>query len=331
MQTGHFITILSAAVVAAVASPAWGQEDDKAVTEAAEVLPEFMTPGPNVDRQKPPRPEPTLPLSEEPAEEAPGPNQGRVHLVLGFDWTNAYFYRGIRQEDEGFIVQPYAGVSFDAYQGQEWAFSVDLSTWSSFQDNDTGVADPGSGDLTDSWYESDLVIGGTLTHGNWSVAGTYSWFTSPSDAWDTMEQVDVTVDFDDSEAMGEWKLQPSATLTLETDNAIDGQDEGLGLQLGVTPGFEKSVAGIEGVTIEFPLTVALSLDDYFQDSTGEDEFFGSFTAGVRATVPLDVDAKLGSWSLTASANFLVLGDTAQEFNDDEDTDFVVSVGVGMEY
>ena len=174
-------------------------------------------------------------------------------------------------------------------------------------------------------------MGATVTTGNWSLGGTYSWFTSPSDAWDTMEQVDLTVEYDDSEAMGKWKLQPSATLTFETVNAIDGQDEGVGLQLGVTPGFETTIAGVEGVAIDFPLTVALSLDDYFQDSTGEDEFFGSFTAGVRATVPLNVDANLGAWSFVASANFLVLGDTAKEFNDDNDTDFVVSVGMSIEY
>src|SRR5688500_15542047 len=56
---------------------------------------------------------------------------------IGFDITNAYFFHGSRQEDSGFIIQPYADLCFKVYQGTGFltSLSVDLGIWNSFHSN----------------------------------------------------------------------------------------------------------------------------------------------------------------------------------------------------
>jgi hypothetical protein len=49
---------------------------------------------------------------------AAAPNTGRLSLLLGNDFTTAYFFRGIVQERRGFITQPYAEVGLKLYEGK---------------------------------------------------------------------------------------------------------------------------------------------------------------------------------------------------------------------
>ena len=61
--------------------------------------------------QTPPATPPAAAATEaKPAEEAKGPNAGRVSISAGVDWTTAYFFRGIKQETEDLILQPYGEV-----------------------------------------------------------------------------------------------------------------------------------------------------------------------------------------------------------------------------
>jgi len=43
---------------------------------------------------------------------AESPNKGLVSLSVGSDFTTAYFFRGILQERDGFIWQPYGEIGF---------------------------------------------------------------------------------------------------------------------------------------------------------------------------------------------------------------------------
>ena len=43
-------------------------------------------------------------------------NSANISGNLGVDFSNAYFYRGIRQEREGLVLQPYADVSFSLFE-----------------------------------------------------------------------------------------------------------------------------------------------------------------------------------------------------------------------
>ena len=50
------------------------------------------------------------PAAAQASEAAKGPNTGRVSINAGVDWTSAYFFRGIKQETEDLILQPYGEV-----------------------------------------------------------------------------------------------------------------------------------------------------------------------------------------------------------------------------
>lgn len=68
-----------------------------------------------------------------------------------------------------------------------------------------------------------------------------------------------------------------------------------------------------------------------QHFSGDDAFFGYASVGAKASSPLPVNADFGSWSLTASANVLFLGDSAKAFNEDDTTDFVGTIGIAVTY
>jgi hypothetical protein len=50
---------------------------------------------------------------------AESPNKGLVSLSVGSDFTTAYFFRGILQERDGFIWQPYGELGFNLFTADE--------------------------------------------------------------------------------------------------------------------------------------------------------------------------------------------------------------------
>jgi hypothetical protein len=263
-----------------------------------------------------------------PQAEASGPNQGRLHLSAGIDITNAYFFRGIRQEDENFLVQPYATLTADIYRSDTWNFGLSLGTWNSFHDSGTGTPND---EFSDKWYESDIIGGATLSNGSWTFGFLYNSFISPSNAWATIDQVDLSVAYADSDWLGEsWTLNPSFVISRELNNAADGREEGWYAQLGIAPATSVSISETE-VGLSFPVTVGVSISDYFQDAAGDDEFFGFASVGAKATIPLPVNPDFGDWSLSAGLNLLLLGDTTKTFNEDDEIDYVATLGIALSY
>ena len=54
--------------------------------------------------------------AQAPAADA-GPNAGDLHTTGNLDFSNAYFFRGIRQETDGLIIQPSLDVGYTIYKG----------------------------------------------------------------------------------------------------------------------------------------------------------------------------------------------------------------------
>jgi hypothetical protein len=144
-----------------------------------------------------------------------------ISVQLNLDFTNAYFYRGIRQQDKGLIVQPAARLTTRLVDDAEVKLDGFLGTWNSFGPN--GGTQTGA--LVEDWYESDLYAGFTLSHGKLSLTTSYTFLTSPSDAFQTVQELGFTLALDDSELMKELALKPYATLAIETgSNGSDGPD-----------------------------------------------------------------------------------------------------------
>ena len=246
-------------------------------------------------------------------------------MQLNLDFTNAYFYRGIRQQDKGPIVQPAARLTTRLVDDAELKLDGFLGTWNSFGPN--GGTQTGA--LVEDWYESDLYAGFTLTHGKFSLTTSYTFLTSPSDAFQTVEELGFTLALDDSEWLKEWSLKPYATLAFETgSNGSDGANlnNGVYLELGIAPGFSFDV-GKTPVTVTFPASVGLSLADYYQDAGGSDESFGFAQFGAKASIPLGDPGRFATWTLNAGVSVLFLGDHTQDFNNGDDTEMIGTVGL----
>jgi hypothetical protein len=248
-----------------------------------------------------------------------------VSVQINLDFTNAYFYRGIRQQDKGLIVQPAARLT--ARLVDEDAFTLDgfIGTWNSFGPN----GGTQTGGLIEDWYESDLYAGFTLTRGRVSLTTSYTFLTSPSDAFQEVQELGVTLALDDSEWLKAWALKPYATLAIETgSNGSDGPDldNGTYLEFGIAPGFSFDV-GETPITLTFPASVGLSLSDYYQDAGGSDDTFGFAQAGARASIPLGEPGRFGTWTLNAGVSVLFLGDHTKAFNNGDGTEVIGTIGL----
>lgn len=271
------------------------------------------------------------------AEEATASDQdaSAIHFRITVDYTTAYFFRGFRQEDRGFIIQPGGELGIDLHSSDSFSIGAIAGIWNSFHDRATGADE--NEDITDKWYEADLYAGLGGTIGNFGFSVLYITYTSPSDAWETIDEVATTLTYDDSAWWGEsgFTLTPSLTFGWEVgSNFTDGADaeRGLYLQPGITPAFEiDDVPLVDTVGLSFPITVGLSLDEYYEDAAGEDETFGFFSVGAKASIALPVPSAYGNWTLSGGAQLLILGDTTSTINDDEDTALIGSVGLTIAF
>ncbi len=280
------------------------------------------------------------PPSEKPSLNTPAPleqagkdagTKSPFSLQLNLDYTSAYLYRGIIQEDSGFILQPAARLTINLHESEEWKLDAYFATWNSFHGQKTGAKT--SGDFSEYWYESDLLGGLALSTGKLSFAMQYVFLTSPSDAYETVEELNFTVGFDDSDLLGAFALKPYALLAIETGaDASDGahSDTGTYLELGVAPGFEVDY-GATPITITFPASVGFSLEDYYQDAEGKDDAFGFAQIGVKASIPLPMNSRYGAWTLNAGVSAILLGDHTADYNGGNHEELVATIGLQLNF
>lgn len=257
------------------------------------------------------------------------PAKSAFSVQVDLDCATAYFYHGIIQEDTGFILQPAAKLTINVYEENDVKVDAYLGTWNSFHGQKTAAQT--QGDFTEYWYESDLIGGVAVTQGKVTLAAQYVVLTSPSDAYETVQELDLTFSYDDSDALGEWALHPYALLGIEIGaDASDGanSDTGTYLELGIAPGFSFDAESTP-VAITFPASVGLSLNDYYQDASGNDDAFGFVQVGVKGAIPLPFAERYGKWTLSAGLSALILGDHTADLNAGQGEQIVATIGLQL--
>lgn len=270
-----------------------------------------------------PKPKPEVPGQE--------PNwRDRFALTLSTDWTTAYFFRGYRQEDKGFILQPAAALNFTAFKEDDFSLNLNLSTWHSFHDNETGATVTHS--FNRKWYESDYIVGASVTAGKWSAGFTYAWNGGPSNGLEETQEAAIAVSFDDSDLLGPWSLKPTAMVIFEVAGGFsDGLGHGTYLQLGITPGFDVPITDKTALRVDFPVTAGFSLSRYYQDAGGGDQFFGYVQVGPKLSIPLPLADELGRWTVSGSASLIYMNDHAALSNGGANTQWVFGLGVSAAF
>ena len=200
-------------------------------------------------------------------------NGGAVSVGAGIDFASHYYFRGIVQETEGFIAQPYleAGLALGEH------VSLTGGLWNSLHSGPTGS--DGLGDPA-MWYESDFYASAGFTFAEaWAADVTYTGYTSPNGTFGTVKELSTGIGYDDG------LFAPYATFAFELDGQADGgTNEGNYLELGAGPGF---ALGNSPVSLGFPIAIGLSLKDYYETAESS-ETFGFFQFGAIVSVPLPV-------------------------------------------
>jgi hypothetical protein len=253
------------------------------------------------------------------------PNPGAVTLTAGFDFANAYFFRGIPQDDTGVVMWPSGDLGFALFSGDGALKSVgvNIGTWNSLHTGSAGSDGP-SGKL---WYESDFYAGASLGFGKGTSLGvTYTAYTSPNGGFGTVKEISFKLTVDDSGLLGRAAVKPYMVLAQELDGQADGgANEGTYLEIGIGPGYAAPRA-----SLTVPIKVGLSLSDYYEGFAGDDAF-GFFSVAGVVTVPFtSTPTRFGSWNIHGGVEFLMLGDRNEAVFGDS-SHVIGSIGIGLSY
>ena len=256
-------------------------------------------------------------------------NSGKVSLSAGTDFSHAYFFRGIAQERSGIVAQPYMDMTFSLFEATEGLTSVTftIGQWNSLHTGPSGSDGPAAN--VGAWYESDFYTGFAFGIDNWDVGIAYTAYLSPNDAFGTVKEVALSVAIDDSAFLGGFSLSPHALMAIELSGQADGgAGEGVYLEFGVEPGIS-----LEGtpVSLSFPVTLGVSMADYYEGTPDNDDVFGYLDLGLLASAPLAVPESYGAWQVSGGIHLLSLGDALTSFNGGDGFQAVGTVGVNVGY
>ena len=283
------------------------------------------------DEQKTESQEPVV-EAEVKQDEPTGPNSGRLSFSGGTDFATAYFFRGYNQEDQGVVGQPYLTLYAKLSDEDEFKVTGYVGTWNSVHSEATlATADSGP----DSWYESDFIAGVDVASGALTVGFIYTLYTYPNGAFESIQELGVKLAWDDSEfqkgKLG-FALKPYVAVYAETGDR-NGSEDWYG-EAGISPGvYTFNEDGKYPVAISVPLTVGLSLKDYYFDEGGDEEVLGYASAAVTASVPLAfIPADYGSWNVTGTFQYLYLNaEGLQAANHGDDYELIGKIGLAFAY
>ena len=256
-------------------------------------------------------------------------NTGKTSFSAGADFSHAYYFRGIKQERSGIIAQPYMDMTFTLFEGDVGLNSVTftIGQWNSLHTGPTGNAGPAANAA--AWYESDFYTGLGFGIDNWDFGVAYTAYLSPNDSFGSVKELALSLAVDDSALLGGLALSPHGLLAIEVDGQADGgAGEGVYLEVGVEPGL--SVDGTP-VSVSFPVTLGMSLTDYYEETPGNDDMFGYLDLGLVASAPLPVPESYGTWGVSGGIHLLSLKDTLTAFNGGDEFQAVVTFGFSVAY
>lgn len=252
-------------------------------------------------------------------------NNGAISFSLGADVVSKYIFRGFELEEDGLIVQPYA----EFVAGIADGIDIYAGIWNSVHSNTQG-------DNNTKWFEADIYAGVSIGEAVLGVPFAldinYTNYTSPNDAFGQYEEIGVTLAYDDSS--NAVSFDPYALVAFEFGTDTPGDDDNIYLELGGSFAFELIESETYPVSLEVPLTLGLSLDEFYVDDSGDNEFFGFFSIGGNLSVPLEfIPREYGQWSASAGLTLFLLNDNAVGLDDGDNENFNIaaSLGFALEY
>jgi len=258
-----------------------------------------------------------------------------LRLTLGAEVTNQYFFRGLRQENQGFIAQPWAELKLSLYSNN-WLTDVRavVGTWNSFHSGPTGAAS--KADTPAAWYETRFHAGAEADlFKHITVGGGYMVYTSPNDSLETVHEFYITLAIDDyyvwhdlspEELLekGEkliWNgVRPRGKIAFESAGQRDnGLNNGVYAEASIRPSWTLNYGFV--FTVAVPVKIGFSVDQYYEKPVTtpgrlpRDDAFGFTDIGLEGDFPLAfLGDKWGELSLTVGGHWLYLGQNTSAVN-----------------
>lgn len=222
---------------------------------------------------------------------------------IGVDFTTNYISRGVPQENQGVIAQPYSDLYFRIYEGSGALSKVtaNLSTWSSIHTHRSPFAGP----TTREWYEFDYMAGLTFQFGKLSVTPSFLALLSPNGSFGDNYNFNLALSYDDSEALGAYALHPHVTFLHEIQGkAGTGTSRGQYYEIGIAPSYATGA-----LTLSLPITAGFGSSGFYGSPIGGgDDNFGFLSVAIAGEYALGfVPECLGAWALKANVTYYHLG------------------------
>src|SRR5262249_12375084 len=139
-----------------------------------------------------------------------------------------------KNERNSFIWQPWVELFLNLYSADDGLLrevTLGMGVWNSVHEDKT-LAEHSP----EALYETDFYPIVTLGFAGGLALDTYYYFyTSPNGAFDTVQELDLKVSWDDREVLKAFPLQPWINFAVETDRTSMGKDKGVGIQMGIEP------------------------------------------------------------------------------------------------
>ena len=262
--------------------------------------------------------------TEEKSEPKPGDPWS---LTGGADFRDQYFFRGYRYTNSGINFQPYATLSYTAYEQGDFALTPHVGTWMNFAE-DQGPESP------KHWQEIDFIAGIGVDVGDLNFDFLYTYYVSPNGFFEDTHEIGVDVTYDDSRFFPRdcplAGLYPSVAFFYEIKDQND-HDYNTYVGVGLEPTLRDFKAGPVPLSVSFPMVLGGSYDGYYQDDDGHNANAGFWQVGVKCGVPMPRTGYGLHWALEAELDYLrLLADSTENANGGDSDDFVFRIGFKFE-
>jgi len=277
----------------------------------------------------------TPPASVEREELLRGEERRPYNLYVGADVVSQYIARGLVYLDEP-SFQPWFELDVPLRRKGEGDEAISTLTafagsWNniSLVGSEPGLARTGRRVKLEDWYESDIYGGLRVRLGDHvSSSLRYNFYTSPSDSFRDIHEIDWRVSLDDSSLWpGEnFGVYPSLRVTSEFRD--EGGPENEYFQPTLTPSWR--VPGWS-MTLQLPVILGFGADGQYVGADGEERHFGFVQVGARANFDLDLlPLREGSTTVSLGVDHVMLTDPSLGRNG-EQHQTVGRIGVSYDF
>ena len=250
------------------------------------------------------------------------PKTSAITGDFGVNFVSAYFSRGILQENQGAIAEPYADLYLSLFEGSGAInkVSLNMGIWGSIHSHNPGLG------TTSSWYEFDWMPGISVTFAkNFTLTTSYYEFDSPNDSFAAARSVNINLAYNDADVLGVFAMHPHITFLRELDNKAGlGARKGSYYEVGIAPG----LPAFGPVTVTLPATAGFGSNRFYDKGT----VFGYFSVGPNIAIALPfVPSRFGSWTVNTSATYYHLNGNVATADLGRHNDWVFSGGLGMTF